>query len=508
VDTPEIERLSVLSDKCFRSTHLCFAYNIDHNIMIRNIPAEGSVLLPPRSKKTSTRGGVKRRRGGVGTRVLVGSVVIFIGIIANVVYMHTQIVNAHLLSPRHPSSSTASFREMVGDRSPSSFAEVLGTPASSSSSSLEDRGKVQDLPEIYVFQRLEKEFENTWEVCRNASTSATHTMLRGKEEQRSLAPPAFLRALHDFTSPNSTSQDGKIHGSCSAPSNSSSVDQSSNYIMLFPTVSQDLRSIFLHCMKWLMDPAVAEIWLIVPDETRDLMHKDVPYGNRILAWNHRKKHRVHVASAPTLWKAVAQVDEAASRSVSAVFWVNDEAWLGNHRGIHAGWELWKQDTSALVAARGWGLPGGTSQKEGSRQDLQGTTLTTICPRDSMPSVVALTNSNDMPSFVDLIGSFHHRDYLCFLRHPVLASLQADVHDWRDMQWVMAWWLAQVTGRSPRTFPPRIKNEQEINMQSDHSLSITQAAQDVAKDGQGDTLGPQQSMALLVSYFGGVTIRTH
>jgi hypothetical protein len=481
--------------------------------MARDIPSGGSVLLPPGSKKTSTRGGVKRRRFRVSRRVLVGGGVMFIGIIANVIYMHyymhTQIVPLHRLSPRHPSHTAPFFEEVVGERSPSSIEEILGDAAEPSSSSLVKRSEMQGLTEIEVLQRLKKEFETTWEVCRNASTSGTHTKLRGKEDQLSLAPPDFLQTLRDFTSPNSTVQDGTFRGKCSVPSNSSSVDQSANYIMLFPTVSKDVQSIFLHCMKWLLDPAVAEIWLLIPDETIDLLQKDVPYGNRILAWDNKRKHRVHIASAPTLWKAVAQVDEAASKSVSSVFWVNDKIWQGNHRGIHAGWDLWKQDTSALVAARGWSLPGDTSQKEGSGQDLQVITpTTTICPRDSLPSVVTVTKSDDMPDLVDLIGSFHHRDYLCFLRHPVLASLQADAQDWRDMQWVMAWWLAQVTGRSPRTFSPSIKGEQEIKLQGDHSLSITQAAQDVAKDGRvDDASGRQRIMALLVTSFGGITIRT-
>jgi hypothetical protein len=73
-----------------------------------------------------------------------------------------------------------------------------------------------------------------------------------------------------------------------------------------------------------------------------------------------------------------------------------------------------------------------------------------------------------------------------------------------MQWVMAWWLAQVTGRSPRTFSPSIKDGQAIKMQMDYPRSINQAEQDVAKDGKGDA---QQITALLVSFFGGVTLRT-
>lgn len=460
--------------------------------MNRNIPSG----LSPRSvsKKTSTRGGVR-----IGRRAVMGGVVMFIGLIANFVYMHTQIVQAHFDSSQHPSSSMSFFREIVG--------EPLSSKASSSSL-VEILGEVR-IPESYVLQRLEKEFENTWDICLNASNPATHMVLRGKEEQRPLEPPAFLQTLRNFTSPNSTRQDSTAHGMCSAPSNSSSIDQSSNYIMLFPTASKDLRSIFLHCMKWLLDPAVAEIWLLVPQETREILRNDLLYGNRMLAWNHKRKHRVRIAFAPTLWEAVAKVDDAASKSTSSVFWVNDEVWQGNHIGIHAGWELWKQDTSALVAARGWALLDDTSQKERSTQDAQVDTLTTLCPRDSLPSVVAVTESEDIPSLVDLIGSFHHRDYLCFLRHPLLASLQADARDWRDMQWVMAWWLAQVTGHAPRTFSPRIMDGQEIQVQSDHHLSITQSAQDVTKDegSDADALSRLKIMALLVSSFGGVTIRT-
>jgi hypothetical protein len=460
--------------------------------MIRNIPSGG---VSPRNKKTSTtRGGVR-----VGRRIVGVGVVMLMGIIANVVYMHNQIVEAHNSSPRHPSSSSRSpFSEIMGERSPLSLPETLGDPPSSSLREI--LGEVR-IPEHIVLQRMEKEFENTWDVCRNDSTSATNTMIRGKEEKRSLAPPDFLQTLRNYTSFNSTRQDDVVHEMCFAPSNSSSVDQSSNYIMLFPTASQDLQSIFLHCMKWLLDPAVAEIWLLLPEETRSLLHNDIPYGNRILEWNRKRKHRLHLAFAPTLWEAVAQVDDAASKSISSVFWVNDEVWQGNHIGIHTGWELWKEDPSALVVARGWALPGET---EGSTQDVQGTTLTTLCPRDSLPNVVAVFNEDDIPSLVDLIGSFHHRDYLCFLRHPVLAPLQADAHDWRDMQWVMAWWLAQVTGRSPRTFSPSIKDGQDIKMQIDHPPAINQAGQDVAKDGKGNA---QQITALLVSYFGGVTIRT-
>jgi hypothetical protein len=462
--------------------------------MIRNNPSGG---VSPRNKKTSSRGGVR-----VGRRIVVGGVVVFMGIIANVVYMHNQIVEAHNSSPQHPSSSSRSpYNEIMGERSPLSLPETLGDPSSSKSSSLREILGEGRIPENLVLQRLEKEFENTWDVCRNDSTSATKTMLRGKEEERSLAPPAFLQTLRNFTSFNSTRQNDAAHEMCFAPPSSSSVDQSSNYIMLFPTHSQDLQSIFLHCMKWLLDPAVAEIWLLLPEETIILLHNDIPYGNRILEWNRKRNHRLHLAFAPTLWEAVAQVDDAASKSISSVFWVNDEVWQGNHMGIHAGWERWKEDPSALVAARGWALPGET---EGSTQDLQGATLTTLCPRDSLPNVVAVTSDDDIPSLVDLIGSFHHRDYLCFLRHPVLAPLQADAHDWRNMQWVMAWWLAQVTGRSPRTFSPSIKDGQAIKMQMDYPRSINQAEQDVAKDGKGDA---QQITALLVSFFGGVTLRT-
>jgi hypothetical protein len=73
-----------------------------------------------------------------------------------------------------------------------------------------------------------------------------------------------------------------------------------------------------------------------------------------------------------------------------------------------------------------------------------------------------------------------------------------------MQWTMAWWLAQVTGRSPQTFSPHMKDGLQIKMENDHPISITQAGQDVAKHGKGDA---HQITALLVSYFGGLTMRT-
>jgi hypothetical protein len=485
--------------------------------MIRSAPSGGSVLLPQRNNTNASRG-VKRRRCGVGRRVLVGLVasIVLAGMIANGMYLHSQIVDVHHLSPRHPlssssssvsaSMSSASSMSMSSASSMSKSKSSMRSSNSKSKSMGERRRKTQGEPEGSILQRVQKDYESTWEVCRNASSSSeatqTQTIQRPKDGQQStsLAPPAFLRALRDFTSLNNSTQgrDGTAPETCNAPSNSTSVASYKKYILIFPTASQDLRSIFLHCMKWLLDPAATEIWLLVPDETRDLLKQDVPYGNRILAWDQKKRHPLKVAFAPNLWEAVARVDDAASTSISTVFWVN-EAWQGNHGGIHAGWELWKQDASTMVASQGWSLTGDNNLKEGA-QDLQGITTTTICPYHSLHSTVTVTGSKAVPSLVDLVGSFHHRDYLCFLRHPVLAGLQANVHDWRDIQWAMAWWLTLVTGRSPRTFAPRGKEEKEIKTQKDYPLSIVSSAHDTPT-------GQPETLALLVSFFGAVTLRT-
>jgi hypothetical protein len=86
--------------------------------MIRNIPSGG---VSPRTKKTSTRGGVR-----VGRRIVVGGVVMFMGIIANVVYMHNQIVDTHDSSSATPSSRRRSPFNEIMERTPLSLLEILG----------------------------------------------------------------------------------------------------------------------------------------------------------------------------------------------------------------------------------------------------------------------------------------------------------------------------------------------------------------------------------------------
>jgi len=441
-------------------------------------------LVPPRRRRLPTATGAAgphtaagashKRLGGSnnGARVAAGFGVslVLLAILLNSVYIHSQISNS-------PPLTTLTYPQQ-------------------SSPSLERR-RTQGLPESVVLERLQREFEETWAICRNTTSAMIPANLRRRDIHEIFPPPPpFLQALRAFSS---THQESTVE-TCYLPATSSRFEASAEFIVIFPTDSLDARTIFLNCLKWLWDVAAVELWLLVTEETRVVLQLDTPYGNRILAWHERKDHPVHIIYASTLWDAMKQVNSEASMMVSAVFWVN-EAWQGNQDVFQSGFDEWRLNSSTLVASQGWVVD---VLGNNTLQHAHDAITTTVCSdSDSFPTTlrrITTADENIIPSVVDLIGSFHHRNYLCFLQHSVLVSVQANTHDWQEAQSAVAFWLTQVTGRSPRIFPSATSIKTQNGTPSlvvDGDMEYTSL-----QDGFG-----RKRLSALVARFGGVTLHS-
>lgn len=264
------------------------------------------------------------------------------------------------------------------------------------------------------------------------------------------------------------------------------------------------RILFVNCLKWMVDPSATTIYVLLPAAVRAeaLLESNVAYGRRLLAWHAQTEHPVKLIFGSGLWNALEQFENRQHRNSTivvnsdeeqvqrhrfatgsdAVLWVSgNQLWRGNRKGLQLGFRLWKQQSASLVSASAWQFQYRTTNRTrvrnnnydaagplriGAGADARKTSrrrrrlLAASLPLMKRINAIAaqnlLTHQHDdnisleqqqqqFPVLVDLtMATFHHRNYLCFLQHPVLAKLRADTaDDWEAARFGVAAWLSMV-----------------------------------------------------------------
>jgi hypothetical protein len=221
------------------------------------------------------------------------------------------------------------------------------------------------------------------------------------------------------------------------------------FIIIFPSVTLlgngveatnrtflDFRPIMVHCLRWLLHKEMKKLYLLIPTTAESTLRLDRGYGRRIMAWHDDPAHRVHVLFADSMFDGIDHIHENHGTHTDGhaqiqdhdtmVLWVNEE-WSGRYEGFTEGRLLWKQHPSTLVASNVYQL------ESSQRGQLQG-----ICPQNSTNRLSHATplstnaSSEGSSEWINLVGTMHHRDYLCFLQHPTFHSIREHAqHDWRQ-----------------------------------------------------------------------------
>ena len=175
------------------------------------------------------------------------------------------------------------------------------------------------------------------------------------------------------------------------------------YSVIVYSRAQNLRRLLLNLMSFQSYPTVRDITLIVPSaEYHDGLERDTFYGSRILEWKHQGTIQIKFES--TLWFSVSQIEP----ETSAVLWVNGDSkkdWSGT--GLLMNFRIWQQHSRSLVASS-------AIERSHTSAEWRQNPAAFQCPQNR------------------LHGTFVHRNWFCFLNHPVMRPLKTylqQLEDW-------------------------------------------------------------------------------
>ena len=196
----------------------------------------------------------------------------------------------------------------------------------------------------------------------------------------------------------------KSGAACKIPSNGRAACNEKQYTILAVSTSEqpNLRRIFLNVLKWLHNPSVAGIRLILSQRTSKMLPTDGVYGNRLLAWQLRDVVQIAYADQN---KSAWQIASGFVLPTRALAWRDAETSLLSTRNgtntLDAGMEQWKESPTELVAP-----------------SVFVTNLKTTAESETL----VLPHWN---------GLFHDRGWLCLLRTSPLQGLS-----WEDAEHAM------------------------------------------------------------------------
>jgi hypothetical protein len=154
------------------------------------------------------------------------------------------------------------------------------------------------------------------------------------------------------------------------------------YSVIVVSNGTNLRQLFLNLMSFLSYPSLQDLTLILPMD-RDALEQDRDYGKRLLEWDKQKK--IRLLPLQSLWWAMQHLEPQSE----AVLWMNGDGrkdWNGTVLKSHM--QMWRQQSSSLMATNALQHGGGVA---------------CLVPQ--------------------LHGLVVHRDFLCYLDHPVIDPLR-------------------------------------------------------------------------------------
>ena len=318
---------------------------------------------------------------------------------------------------------------------------------------------LQDLQnEQMVFLRLVKESATVLDQCPD-NTSASDA-LQGKSKTSDgansgnrprLGRFGFTKALNNHLHLPTVSADKqpKQQECTAAPTTACHV---SKFTMLVTFQGENLRTLFLNLLSWVTYPEVSQILVLLPPSFNASMHEDAKYGDRLLTWHADATHLVKLEFTSSSWMFNSRVQE------EAVVWMNGNIPnKANYRGLEAGLELWKRHANSVVASQGYKIKKDQSTALPTSNPADATLSLPFCKHETTESVV---RSKAGIQIADLHYFIVHRNYLCFLSHPVLQNLHRFTSSVKpsEERLAISMLLTHLSGQPPRLFPANIKSE--------------------------------------------------
>jgi hypothetical protein len=263
------------------------------------------------------------------------------------------------------------------------------------------------IPESVVWHRMLQEHadetsSSSSSPCHHRNRTASQNYyptisLRGGATNRThLSPGGFRRDVGRFVREKRSSSSSPSSETCFLPPSSSC--QFSKYSVVVYSEGKNVRQLFLNLLSFLAYPTVTDVALILPFDIRTKTstwsntNKDTPYGDRILEWVTRRTIRFLNADGETsLWSAMQTIPSEGSESI---LWINGDVrkdWTG--ASLKQTFQTWRANPRMLFASK---------------------------------VVVESSSSSSRCPFPDLHQLMMHRNFLCYLGHPVMNLIRQNV----------------------------------------------------------------------------------
>jgi len=277
--------------------------------------------------------------------------------------------------------------------------------------------KTNQTPEGELWRRmLQQDFSSSgctsgWKTSFESHSTTITTKTGGLVTSIQLLPKGFQDHVKDYVNKTtSIHRESNVRSSLRGLSSSSDRIQGpstcyfpaetacskTQYSVLMYSQASDLRRLMLNLMACMAYPSIHDITLILPStdaSLSDLLRSDSnSYGSRISDW--KDQGTIQIVSQSTLWESISQVKVKES----GILWIDgDRRKTWNGTKFRTIFRSWRQNSRAIIAT--------SLDEDGPNRVNNDTTSSWTIVRDG------------------LHGAMLHRDWLCFLQHPVVEPLR-------------------------------------------------------------------------------------
>jgi len=350
-----------------------------------------------------------------------------------------------------------------------------------------------------VFRKLEERVSSVIDECRSMKEKSTQDVKKLKKDFDTGVPPLPEHGLHDAikgwfeNNANNNNNNKRDYPVCQLPPSSSCNVTSYSVIIMSHTVTDQerLRKMILGMQNLAGLPNTSEIILVWNGEKEALTTSSDNLVKKLLMWENDSSHpvRIFYALENSLENNLLnRYHPSVQPSEEAVLYFDDDGPFLNEDAIDAGFKLWQLNSDTQIGSMPRNIRF-TSERMKSLQ-LDATALAVELFKENAMQVYknpyGMDENIKYPKFTPICsnatgdsveynffvfppfqahmalpsGTFLHKNFLCFIWHPIFEKLRQYIldHPTHPDDMLVSTIVSHLSGRIIRTFPRRIKKK--------------------------------------------------
>lgn len=329
----------------------------------------------------------------------------------------------------------------------------------------------------YLFRLPHYGFSMSYTEYHSATATEARKKEKDKQKQREIE-------MQNTTNENekkhsvaviSSSHHKNVYNECSLPKPSSTACDVKEYSIVVTSIGKNLRTLFVNIINWLLHDMVAEVYIILPNSEYDALVKSTKssptitsptdkrnttsvlennnyFARKLLDWHNDPEHKTTITFDDSLWSALSDTDKFNPKSEAILFMDGDILWDGTYLNqIQNGFLKWKNHPHTILASEAILVQPNLDNDEKEQHKKKQKKLEHQNANNDYNNVspMCLNNADNNKDgnkrtehgvkiwdhslnniiiihVPQLSGLFIHRDYLCFLNHPIIQALREDL----------------------------------------------------------------------------------